>query len=637
MAQEIDYKVKFADKYFKSSKNCDFDLNYVDLILKDSKNKTILYIESKETLINPNSLRQARAQIILTNKKQTNILSQVALIYKDKDNNDILELIKCDDSVMFNNDINWKSETPSNPTKDAIDRINDRLTDNITTYKNSEIKELYQMLLAGENEINITLENCILVYSEWKNSVKFENEIKDEQDLINLFLVDMLNGTKYKQTIREEIAGKNVESQKDLIREGTNLNNYDFTYNKNGEVQGIIYKNKQYITYAIKHIQHYKDFWRKYHRPPNESEFLKILEHSARLYSDAYRKNTGGEYTPSCFVELQNKILKEHYDLNEFLVFDPCAGVGNLENQFGKDFKDSCYLGTLEQMDVDICKIKGFDNAVQFDYLKDSSEPLFKHNGKERTINEICKIENKKLMVIMNPPYQNVKGKKNNLAIEFFNKVCKLNPQVIVFYYMTESFLRSKIEHYIKSGYKIISHIFSDAKTTFLLSNWSISQVIFDKDKGKEVNKIAFSAKRYELESNKKNGEQFNFIKTYTYDLKRPNLLDEIDKAIKENQNGMIVGYFSYQKASINLTNKLSISKNYITTQNLKYCLLSKGLIFNTHNKYFERNQYIFKGTINEIPQELFSDSIAFSLFYLNCAFTNKFVENSGGGGAKAA
>ena len=61
--------------------------------------------------------------------------------------------------------------------------------------------------------------------------------------------------------------------------------------------------------------------------------------------------------------------------MDEFIVCDTCAGVGNLENQFGKDFKKYCYLSTLEANDVEICKIKEFENVVQFDYLKNKGQP----------------------------------------------------------------------------------------------------------------------------------------------------------------------------------------------------------------------------------------------------------------------
>ncbi len=628
-SEEVNYKKNFCLKYFGKD-GWDLDvLKEVDVLLKDKKGNHILYIESKYIIANETDRRQAFAQTILTNKKQANILSRVALIYQDKDNNDILELIDCtNNSVMYNNDINWEKEKPSQPSKDAIDRINDRISGRITQYINDEIKEFYKLFeKQGDTQIAITEKNVNVVYNQWKNNVKFTKDVEDEQDLINLFLVDILNGTNYKKDVVDEnglFGGQTTEQ--DLIREGTNLSHYEINYS-NDKIR-ILYEGKENsIFYTIADSEQYAFFWRKYQRPPEKNEFLKILEHSASLYTDKYRRDNGGEYTPSCFVEKQNEILAKHYDLNEFIVFDPCAGVGNLENQFGKDYKQYCYLSTLEQMDVDICKIKGFENAVQFDYLKNDEQPKWKHGGTPLGIDEICRRENRKLMVIMNPPYQNVKGKKNNLAIEFFNKVLELKPQVIVFYYMTESFLRSEIEHYIKSEYKIVSHVFSNAKTTFLLSEWPISQVIFDKDKGDEINVAAIKADRYEL---KKKTDKLLFIKTYTYDNSRQGLIYSIDEKIKENEKGLILGGYSYPNTgySINLTNKTKKKNDLVTTNNIMYCLISKGLIFNTHDPYFARNQYVHKGTFDELSEELKCDAIMHSLFYKNCAFTNKGRKN---------
>lgn len=623
-SEEVNYKKNFCEKYFdKNSWDLDV-LNQVDILLKNKKENALLYIESKFQIKNESSRRQALAQTILTNKKQNAILSKVALIYQDEQNNDILEFIDCsDNSVMYNNDINWKSEKPSNPTKDAIDRINDRIADKIRKYKNDEIREFYRLLKkGGDTEFQITEKNFNVVYNEWKNEIKFKEEIKDEQDVINLFLVDILNGTKYKKSVIDENA-LIKETEQDLIREGTNLTRYHINY-QDGKADGIIYKGeKQSLYYTIASPEQYASFWRKYHRPPQKDEFLKILEHSAQLYSDKYRRDTGGEYTPSCFVEKQNEILSRHYDMNEFIVFDPCAGVGNLENQFGKDFKQYCYLSTLEQMDVDICKIKGFENSLKFDYLKDEKQPKFKYKGTEFDINDICRSENRKLMVVMNPPYQRVKGKKNNLAIEFFNKVLQLKPQVIVFYYMTESFLRSEIEQYIASGYKIVSHIFSNAKTTFKLSEWPISQVIFDKDKGEEINTSAIKADRYELKDN-----NFNYIKTYTYDNTRPYLVKEIEKEFSAHNTGLWLGYYSYVSGILAIGNGGKSKRNIVTTENLKWCLLSKGINFNTDAKYFERNNYCYKGKAKDIDKELYTDAIMFSLFYLGAMFSNKGQKN---------
>lgn len=619
--QEVNYKVKFCEKYF-NIKLCEFDvLKQVDILLKDKKDNILLYIESKDSIFNDTDLHKALAQTILTNHKQLQILDKVALIYKNKDDADVLKLIDCsDNSIMYNNDINWKEEKPSNPTKDAIDRINDRIQNKITTYYNEEIKDFYKNLLINKDiKIDITLNNINVVYNEWKHNIKFKRNFIDEQDSINLFLTDILNGTKYKRKIKDEFGEREIG----LIREGTDLSKYEINYNNN-IIKGIIYNDMD--IYTIEDSLKYNIFWNKYKRPPEQEEFLRILERSAVLYSDKYRRDTGGEYTPSCFVEKQNEILLQHYNLNDFIIFDPCAGVGNLENQFGKDFKQYCYLSTLEQMDVDIMKIKGFENSIQFDYLKDDKQPLFKYKGELLDINEICKRENKKLMVVMNPPYQRIKEFKNNLAIEFFNKVLKLEPQVIVFYYMTESFLRDEIENYISSKYKIINHIMSNAETTFLLSNWPISQVIFDKDKGEEINKSNIKVDRYEL--NNKTGK-LDFIKTYSYDQERPNLIKEIEKEIKKNSSGLILGNYAFMNGTISLVNKIVKKNNYsITTNNLKYCLLHKGINFNTHIRYFERSNNIYRGEIGNIMKELFNDSIIFALFYKNCAFSNKQNKN---------
>ncbi|MBO4698501.1 hypothetical protein J5690_02690 [bacterium] len=621
-SSEVNWKKDFCEKYFdKDSWDLDV-LNQVDVLLKDKKGNTLLYIESKFMIVNETSHRQALAQVILTNKKQKEILSRVALIYQDGEKNDILELVDCsDNSVMYNNDFNWNAEKASLPTKDAVDRINDRIKNRVTIYQNDEIREFYSLLKKNEETIiSITENNFNVVYNQWKNSVRFNEEISDEQDLINLFLVDMLNGTKYKQAVYGVF-----EDEQPLIREGTNLAHYHINYSGD-KVDGIIYKGDRIsFYYTISDSGKYAFFWKKYKRPPEKNEFLKILERSATLYSEKYRKDTGGEYTPTCFVEKQVEILNQYYDMNDFIVCDPCAGVGNLENQFGKDFKHFCYLSTLEQMDVDICRIKGFENVVQFDYLKNNEQPHWKYKGTELSINEICRRENKKLMVVMNPPYQRKVGFKYDLAIEFFIKVLDLKPDVIVYYCKTEFFLRDTVSVYADSGYKIVSHIFSNAKDTFQLSEWSVSQVIFDKNSGEIISKDSIKTDRYDFDAKK---NKIEFVRTYTYDNSRPYLIKEIENRISENKFGLVIGQWCYLNSVLKISNGGKEKSNKITTNNLIWCLLSKGLSFNTHHRYFEWNYLVYRGRVEEIPQELFADAVMFSLFYKGILFTNRGQKN---------
>lgn len=630
--EEVNYKKNFCEKYFDKG-TWDLDvLNQVDVLLKDKKGNYLLYIESKYMIRSLQEQLKARAQVILTNKKQKQILSHVALIYQNENKHNILEYINCsDNAVMYNNDINWKQEKPSNPTKDAIDRINDRIRDKITYYIDDEIIEFYKKLKKKQDiQIDITENNFNVVYNQWKNEVKFKEEVKDEQDLINLFLADLLNNTKYKKSVISnveehtlfgtyKIGTKEEDGEQDLIREGTNLSKYEI------KEDAIVYHSTQSSYYEVEDKEKYNSFWRKYKRPPEKHEFLKILERSATLYSDKYRRDTGGEYTPTCFVEKQNEILLQYYDINEFIICDPCAGVGNLENQFGKEFKQYCYLSTLEQMDVDICKIKGFENSIKYDYLVNDKQPKWKYKGQELDINEICKRENKKLMIVMNPPYQRKDGFKYDLAIEFFNKVIKLKPDVIVYYCKTEFFLRDTIINYINSNYKIVSHIFSNAKETFQLSEWSISQVIFDRQKGEKITSDKITANRYDYD-NKSN--KLNFIKSYTYDNSRPNLIKDIEHKIKENNIGLILGQWCYLSNVLLVSNGGKEKSNKITSKNLKYCLLSKGINFNSHTKYFEWNYLTYRGKAENISTELFNDSIMFSLFYKNNQFSNKGYKN---------
>lgn len=633
-SEEVNYKKNFCEKYFdKGSWDLDV-LNQVDILLKGKKGKTLLYIESKYKITNEAQRRRAIAQVILTNKKQKVIISHVAIIYMDGHNEDILELIDCsDDSVMYNNDINWSAEKASNPSKDAVDRINDRVIGKISRFKNDEIRDFYTSFKNNnETKINITENNFNVVYNLWRDEVHFKESIDDEQDRINLFLVDLLNGTKYKKSIYTDIivhtlfekvkVGEREEDTDELlIREGTNLSNYKMM-SPDGVIDGFKYSGiSRSFYYTIASAEDYTFFWNKYKRPPEKHEFMKILERSSKLYSDKYRKDTGGEYTPTCFVELQNKILAEFYNMDDYIVCDPCAGVGNLENQFGKDYKQYCYLSTLEQMDVDTCKIKGFENAIQYDYLKDANQPQWKYKGEVRSISEIAKLENRKLMVIMNPPYTTQKGFKYDLAIEFFRKVLNLNPDVIVYYCKTEFFMRPKtFSIFVNSQYNLVSHAFSNAKKTFLLSDWPVSLVVFDKEEGCPLSNNLIHADRYEIEKGK-----LIYIRSYNYDNERPNLLDEIDKKIMENSKGATIGRWCYLRGSLFLG---TTGKNIVTPNNLQYVLLSKGICFNTHDKYFERNWMTYRGAIEDINEELQSDAIMFSLFYLNFALTNKGQKN---------
>ena len=614
--EEFDYRVKFCLKYFGKTGWKVETLERVDVLLHTKSGRPLLYIESKERISSDGEeRRKAIAQALLTNKKQVKILSKVAILYYDtKYKRDMLELIDCDDTVMFAPEVKWDAEKPSSPSDDAVMHLNNCVADKITSYKGEEEITAFckEFKKSEQTNIKITYKNCRLVYSQWKADVSFTKYDIDEQELINLFLADVLNSYKY--TKREGMFDM------PLIREGTNLNCYTT------QPDGIAYnsmKRTDWFNFADRKA--HDDFWRRYYRPPVEQEFLKIMEHSNELYSEKFRKSTGGEYTPSSFVKLQNELIARHYDIQDFIVFDPCAGVGNLEADFGIDYRDNCYLSTLLDRDVDQCKFKKFSNAIKYDYLKTwhtepRLQPQFSYKGERKDVAEIAALEGKKLMVVMNPPFiRPSDGFRFDRCIEFFRKVILLQPEVIVYYCKTEFFFRSETcKVFADSGYKIREHVMSNAKKTFKLSEWPISLVIFDRNSGGEVSTGHTHVQRYELE----NG-LMEYKGDYVYDNEREKLVKACQAKIDDNAHGLLLGQHTIDHYCIMISNHTD-SNRYITTGNLRDVLVLKGINFNTHPKYYETQSQIYRGNTTDIPVELQDDAIIYALFYKGNAFSNK-------------
>lgn len=615
-SQETDYKAKFCLKYFGKT-GWRLDVDRVDVRIETKAERPLLYIEAKDRISSDGEeRRKAIAQILLTNKLQEKMLNKVALLYYDtKNNRDMLELIDCsDDDVMFAPEVKWDAEKPSDPSDDAVYHLNNRVVNKITSYKGDEEITAFckEFKKNKQTTIKITYKNCQLVYNQWKSEVKFSKQNIDEQELVNLFLADVLNNAKY--TERDGMF--NLQ----LIREGTNINCYT------AQPNGIGYNSKNKSDwYLFADTKAHDDFWRRYYRPPVEEEFLKIMEHSNELYSEKFRSSTGGEYTPSAFVRLQNELIALHYNMDDFIVFDPCAGVGNLEIDFGRDYRDNCYLSTLLENDVDQCKFKKFNNAIKYDYLKTwftdpRQQPKFSYKGEEKDVCEIARMEGKKLMIVMNPPFiKPSEGYRYDRCIEFFRKVILLEPDVIVYYCKTEFFFRKETcKVFEESGYKILEHVMSNAKTTFKLSAWPISLVIFDRNQGRDIAFGHTYVQRYEEEKG-----VMEYKGDYDYDHERPNLIKAYQDELERNAHGLLLGQWTIDHYCIMISNRID-SNRYITTTNLWDTLVMKGINFNTHPKYYETQNQIYRGQVSDISLELKNDAIIYALFYKGNVFSNK-------------
>lgn len=142
MSSENELRRRFNRNYFDNKAQIEQvkdKESRVDMCLLDKYDMPLLYIETKANNViqtydanaqgefQDKQLRRSLAQIILTNRQQEKvygIINKVAVAFEDDKGNDVLiYAIWNDNSVMGNDDINWRSERPSDPTQMAIDSI----------------------------------------------------------------------------------------------------------------------------------------------------------------------------------------------------------------------------------------------------------------------------------------------------------------------------------------------------------------------------------------------------------------------------------------------------------------------------------------------------------------------------------
>ena len=152
-------------------------------------------------------------------------------------------------------------------------------------------------------------------------------------------------------------------------------------------------------------------FWNQYRRPPRKEFWDFIHDRRDLLMPPDIRERQGSFFTPQIWVEKAQEtiaaVLGEDWQ-DEYFVWDPAGGTGNLLAGLDPKAKHRVWLSTLQQADVNIVheRIANgaalFDNHVfQFDFLNDSFDRLPK--DLKNIIDDPEK--RKKLVVFINPPY----------------------------------------------------------------------------------------------------------------------------------------------------------------------------------------------------------------------------------------
>ena len=128
-------------------------------------------------------------------------------------------------------------------------------------------------------------------------------------------------------------------------------------------------------TYELANDRGYRNFWAIYHRPPETKHRHYLLERRDSLLPIDEQKFKGAFYTPLHIVDKAYDQLKSTLGENwqaRFIVWDMCAGVGNLEAKHSN--LRNVFISTLDQADVTIMKSNpAFAGAeiFQYDYLND--------------------------------------------------------------------------------------------------------------------------------------------------------------------------------------------------------------------------------------------------------------------------
>ena len=308
--------------------------------------------------------------------------------------------------------IKW-GKSASEVTPDALDRVSQFIGTHFVSYniENAEsefIEAITNAIKKGKIiRTQITPDNLKSVFDKWVEAIGKEITGAKPEDYVLLFYADVMSdGTV---STHENLSAE-------LLHKGTKP-----AFLLNGTL------------YELGNIEGYRKFWAIYDRPPAQEYRNYLLERRDSLIPLDARSFKGAYYTPLKVVEKAYELLTQVLGKGwqkEYIVWDPCCGVGNLETKHGN--VRNVYMSTLDEADIDVMKATKTCVAAmrfQYDYLNDditeSGELDYNLTKKmplalQKAIEE-AKSKKKKILILMNPPYAEAgngasKGDKEKVA-----------------------------------------------------------------------------------------------------------------------------------------------------------------------------------------------------------------------------
>lgn len=240
----------------------------------------------------------------------------------------------------------------------------------------------------------ITPDNLRQVFDKWVAMVGVELGVQREADYAVLFFADIMHDGR-----------------------SSMMSNLPARLLFNGDKPVFVYGADYY---ELASERGYRNFWNIYHRPPEQTHRHYLLERRDSLLPLDDQKFKGAFYTPLHIVDKAYDQLTATLGANwqqKYIVWDMCAGVGNLEAKHSN--LRNVYMSTLDQEDVTIMRSNpAFAGAeiFQYDYLNDDVDDFgqIDYNLSGKVPSGLRKAiadarEGKKgakpILVLINPPY----------------------------------------------------------------------------------------------------------------------------------------------------------------------------------------------------------------------------------------
>ncbi|RYE45871.1 MAG: hypothetical protein EOP48_21990, partial [Sphingobacteriales bacterium] len=303
-------------------------------------------------------------------------------------------IMKSSDVIPFleKKTIKW-GKSASHYTQDALDAISTHIGTHIVSFKiETHEEEFISTIKAAIKEGDIirtpiTPDNLKQVFDKWVIMIGREIQGIAKEDYALLFFADIMHD--------------GTASTHDYLTASLMHKNGAPVFSLEGKI------------YELGNKEGYRQFWAIYHKPPKAEYRNYLLERRDSLIPLDERSFKGAYYTPLTVVDKAYDKLSETLGNNwqkEYIVWDMCCGVGNLEVKHSNH--RNIFMSTLDSEDIDVMKAtKTCVSAIrfQYDYLNDdiTDEGKIDYSLTNKVPDALRKAiaDGKKILVLINPPY----------------------------------------------------------------------------------------------------------------------------------------------------------------------------------------------------------------------------------------